>query len=583
MLKIKEFRVNHLDKLENNSNNNKVRKFLKKHTNSIIFLVLLTMIVSIITYYRVLIQFQIGPVSDSIDFFTDALVFAGHGIGYSDLLRPPLFPFIISLFVRLGFTSINTIFIVDGGLFVFGVIGMFMLLKVKFSDLESFLGGIIYATFPIVLIMLGFGFSDLSSVSFSIWAIYLIIIAVRIDSRFFYVAFPFLMFAFLMRYNNALLILPVILYILINKDKIDFKKIILGLIASLILIVPLLIFYYEKFGNIIYPFLNFGSGSTATSTATESLAYNPNIFYYMQLFPALIGIQGVIIILIIALGVLLCIFRKSIKNRTNKNLIKSLNINHIIRLKLITLVVLGLIFLVSFNQTIYIVSEILFLIITYLSYDLSKNRIKDMDIHVTIFLWFMVFLIFNSIFLIKNNRYSLLMMPPVAYFMILGLKVFNGIKFKIRDRNIIFPSFAIILTIALIFSSALEMPVILSSNNNELVTNEQVQMASQWFISYDPNYKDQNIYSDLWPNFSWYLKTNVKPVPIFKNNETFGDVGAVKNSTFNQEDSNQYNNYLVNNHVDYYFSVRPGINLTSYKPIKEFNNVLGNVVIYKRI
>ena len=67
----------------------------------------------------------------------------------------------------------------------------------------------------------------------------------------------------------------------------------------------------------------------------------------------------------------------------------------------------------------------------------------------------MVFLIFNSIFVVKNNRYSLLMMPPVAYFMILGLnKVLNAIKFKIRNRNIIFPVFAIILTIILIFSVA---------------------------------------------------------------------------------------------------------------------------------
>jgi len=72
-------------------------------------------------------------------------------------------------------------------------------------------------------------------------------------------------------------------------------------------------------------------------------------------------------------------------------------------------------------------------------------------------------------------------------------------------------------------------------------------------------------------------------VPIFKNNETFADVGAAKNNTFNQADSNQFNHYLVNNNVDYYFSVRPGLNLTSYKPIKEFDNALGNVIIYKRI
>ena len=107
-----------------------------------------------------------GPVSDSVDFFTDALVFAGQGFGYGDLTRPPLFPFIISLFIRMGYTSINTIFYIDGGLFVFGVIGLFMLLKTKFNDLASFLGGLLYATFPIVLTILGVGFSDFSSVSF---------------------------------------------------------------------------------------------------------------------------------------------------------------------------------------------------------------------------------------------------------------------------------------------------------------------------------------------------------------------------------------------------------------------------------
>jgi hypothetical protein len=175
------------------------------------------------------------------------------------------------------------------------------------------------------------------------------------------------------------------------------------------------------------------------------------------------------------------------------------------------------------------------------------------------------------------------MLPAVSYFIILGFsKFFTEVKIKIRNINVLFPTFAIILTIILLLSTANEMPNILSNNNNLLVTNEQVEQASQWFMSYDPNYKNQNIYSDLWPSFSWYLKMNVKPVPIFKNNESFADVGAAKNNTFNQADSNQFNNYLVNNNVDYYFCVRPGLNLTSYKPLKEFDNALGNVIIYER-
>ncbi len=152
-----------------------------------------------------------------------------------------------------------------------------------------------------------------------------------------------------------------------------------------------------------------------------------------------------------------------------------------------------------------------------------------MEDHLMIFVWFMAFFIFNSIFIVKDNRYFLRMAPPVAYFMILGLsKVFNAIKFKIRNRNVLFPSIAIILTIILLFSSATQISDVLQANNNEAVTNEQVQMASEWFINYDPDYKNQNVYSDLWPNFSWYLKTNIKPVPIFKNNETFADRWRIK-------------------------------------------------------
>ena len=141
---------------------NKSNKFystLKKYS-PYISLILLTLIVSVITYYRVIIQMDIGPLSDSCDFLSDALVYAGQGMGYADLLRPPLFPFITSLVFRLGYISTNTIFVVDGVLFVFGVIGFYLLLKLRFNDIESFLGALIFSTFPMVIAVLGFGFSE---------------------------------------------------------------------------------------------------------------------------------------------------------------------------------------------------------------------------------------------------------------------------------------------------------------------------------------------------------------------------------------------------------------------------------------
>ncbi len=190
--------------------------------------------------------------------------------------------------------------------------------------------------------------------------------------------------------------------------------------------------------------------------------------------------------------------------------------------------------------------------------------------------WFMVFFIFSSIFVIKDDRYFLLMAPPVSYFMILLLsKISNIFNFKIRNINVVFPVIAIILTSIILLSTVSEIPNILLANNGEIIANQQIGSASQWFSNYDPNYKNQNIYSDLSPNFSWYLKTNVKQVPVFKNNQTFINVN---NNSFTQKDSDQFNNYLVTNNADYYLCIRQGLNLTSYTLIKQF----GSVIIYKK-
>ena len=571
--------MNNLDN-DSNTKKNGLKDFLKKNVNTIIFLVLLTAIVSVITYYRILVQIEIGPISDSFDFLSNALVYAGQGMGYADFLRPPFFSFLIALVFRFGYVSTNVVFYMDGLLFIWGIVGLFLLLKMRFNDLESFLGALLYATFPIVLTIVGVGFSDLASVSFTIWTFYFTVLAVRKDSRFFIIAFPFLMFAFLTRYNNALLIFPIFFYILINKDKIKFKQVLIGICASILVIVPVLLFFYEKYGNMLYPFINFGSSSAALTISAENFAYDPNIFFFIQNFPALVGAQGIFILLIAIFGILIYpILRIIRKNQTKLNILAKLNLkDRKIQLKYIILAIFVIIFLGSFGKTFYMINELLFFFIAYMFYDLTKTlNIKYLNLHLMFFAWFMAFFIFNSIFVIKDFRYFVLMAPPVAYFLILGLsQVSKMINIKFKNRNLVFPVLAVILICIMLITTASQIPEILESNNDKVTTNEQMKLASEWFISYDPDYKSQNIYSDLWPNFSWYLKTNVKPVPIFKDNQTFAN--GVKNYTFNKEDNNEFSKYLVDNNADYYLSVREGLNLTSYTPIKEF----GNVIIYKR-
>ena len=435
----------------------------------------------------------------------------------------------------------------------------------------------LYVSFPIVLLYLGFGFSDITSVSFSIWAIYFMVLAIRKDSKFFYLAFPFAMFAFLTRYNSGLLIFPIFLYILMNRTKIEYKNFILGIGASIIVIIPVFLFFFEKFGNILYPFINFSSTSTTTAAAASgSASYNPDVFFFVDKFPAFVGTQGIIIIMIVILGVVLYLFLRIFRDKNSDKLFEGMIIkNNIIKIKWIAFVVLGIICLGSFDKTIYIISEVLFLSLAYLFYDLSKDKIKDVDFHIMVFSWFIVFFIFSSIFVIKDTRYFLLMAPPVAYFMILGLiEISKALNFKIKNVDVVFPMIAIFITAIILFSTATQLPIIMNANTGITMADEQVKMASQWIINYDPDFKNKIIYSELSPNFSWYLHTTVKQLVIPSSNQT---ISSGNNVTSNHDIA--INNYLSSNGADYYLCDIQGLNLSSYKSIKQF----GNVTIYQRI
>ncbi|MEN6292394.1 MAG: glycosyltransferase family 39 protein, partial [Methanobacterium sp.] len=222
-------------------NSSKLMNIFKKYSTHIL-LVTLIAIVSLITYYRVLIQFEMGPLSDSCDFLSDALVFAGQNMSYFDASRPPFFSFLLSLIFRTGYVSTNAIFILDGLMYIFGVVGLFFLLKLRFNDLQSFLGALLFATFSEVLAYVSVGFADIASVSLTIWAFYFLILAVKRDSKLFYLTFSFAMLAFLTRYNNALIIFPIFLYILINRHEIkNIKHLFAGILSSLLFIIPVFI------------------------------------------------------------------------------------------------------------------------------------------------------------------------------------------------------------------------------------------------------------------------------------------------------------------------------------------------------
>jgi len=160
---------------------------LNKYFIPYIPLILLIIIVSVISYYRLLIQIDIGPLSDTCDFLLNALYFSGQGVGYYDWTRPVFFPFLISMVFKLGFVSATAAYVVDLLIYIFGLIGFYLLLNLHFNKIESFFGGLLYATFPNIILMSGLGFSDFTCGAFIIWAFYFLVLAVKkIQSSLFY-------------------------------------------------------------------------------------------------------------------------------------------------------------------------------------------------------------------------------------------------------------------------------------------------------------------------------------------------------------------------------------------------------------
>ena len=555
--------------------------YLNKYFVPYLPLILLIIIAGVISYYRLLIQMDIGPISDTCDFLLNALYFSGQGVGYYDWTRPVFFPLLIAIVFKLGFVSATAAYVVDILIYIFGLIGFYLLLSLHFNKIESFFGGLLYATFPIIILLSGLGFSDFTCGAFVIWAFYFLVLAVKENSKFFILFFLFWTMAFLTRFNAALIIFPVVLYIFMNKQEIKNHKYIgWGILASFLLIIPVLWFYQIKFGNILFPFMD-TFGATSRTFSPEYHPYNVDPLFYIKGFFSYTGFESFIITFLIIIGIAVYTIIR-VKNQSdirNKllSIVSKEDMN--LKFKLLIFAVLTLIFIVTFGQVHYMVSEVIFLAVGLVFFTLiNELNIKNIDLHILVFSWFMAFFIFNSVYVIKSSRYFILMAPGVAYLLLLGLRtVFNELTVKLKKGNLIFPVFALILTVFILLSTASLLPSIEDRFQGIRVTNEKIAIASEWFINYEPDYKNKVIYSNLWPYLAWHLKTDVKIMFTFKNNQAY--LGGVKdNTTFTQQDNLASNNYLVDNNADYYFS-SDAINLTSYKPIKQF----GSVIIYERI
>jgi 4-amino-4-deoxy-L-arabinose transferase-like glycosyltransferase len=554
---------------------------LRDYAVPFILLVILIIITSLIVYTRIKIQINAGPFWDTFAYLGNAMDYAGMGTGYYEYDRPPLIPFLTAIAFNLGFFSEIAIFVVDGLIFIFGVIGLYLLFKLRFNSIQSFTGSLLFVSFPLVLAWLGLGYVDLASLMFSIWAIFFLVMALKKNPAWFYLAIPFGALAVLTRFSAFLILFPLVFYIAINKNYLkNLKFIFRGVLIGLILFIPFLIFIYLKVGDPFYSF-QWAFGFTSLSP-TDYMNYSTDPFYYLYYLKLYLSSKGFfnysyyymfIALIFIGISVLVYDIIKTYLNKfkLKKKVRNALKVStKISQLKLILFFIFALAFLVSYTRVSYLTSEFLFLLLCISLYVLiAELNIKKIDMDLLFLSWFGTSFIFVSLFALRFDRYFLMVLPAVAYFIILGLdKISEKLKFEIKDINIT----SLFLSVIFIISALLSTGIYLNDLNNPqsdeffvkdivITTNltNDVKLTANWLKSYDPNYKSKKIRSDYWPAFAWYLNADLIEMP-----------------SLNQ--SAEIDHELQKNNVYYYLTLKSNLDLQYYDEIK----TIGSIHVFQR-
>ncbi len=534
----------------------------------------LLLITIIITIYLIIDQVFFGvPYYDVYVYLNNALIYAGVPVGnISVIYLSPLMPFLTSLFFRVGFISVHTIFVIDGIVFVFGVIGLYLLLRERFNEIQSLIGCLIFLSFPLIYSWAVSGGIDVPGVSFSIWVIYLLVRGVRENHKYLYLVFPMLSVAFLVRYTSLILIFPIFLYLIINKNFLaNFKKIIASFLASLILIIPFLTYFYIRLGNLNSLINILTSNIMGSGGALIDQGYNPDRLYYLTHILNYISVDPItrsygeilnpsngfpsilsyitVGVLILGLGIYLyqIYWKGKIQGTFTNNRFKSYYCS-------IMFVILSAVGVFSFLTDSFIVTEFIILIALFFGFELLKDiNVKYLDIDFLLISWFAAFFIFHSVIPLKTDRYFITMLPALTYFIILAFTVIIE-KYKFKFKNVKLRSWGLYAIVGLIFISS--SMAVHSDNAFAHGSGYTIQGTSNWLEHYDPNYKNENIYSNDDPAFTWGLKKEV--------------IIAVPSLYVSPE---AFSNYLTSNNADYYIDSfsEPKLDIPGYHIIKNIS------------
>lgn len=466
---------------------------------------------------------------DIFVYLNNAMLFSHINIG-SQLSVPPILSLITSIPFQMGFISELTLFCVSGVLFVFLMIGIYVLFNYRFKREYSFIASIIFSMTSLVVTWAVSGSNDLPSLAFAIWAIIFTIKAVNEDFKYYYPAFGLFLLSFFTRFTGGFVLIVMICYILLNRKKVmgqlTKKKIIQFVLFFLLVFAVISVIYYSYLGGI--PFISqFIEVSNSNQVSSVNVGYELNTFYYIEHLPQFISSYSVndlyfsslstvyntptplayVILLLSAVGMIL--FVAKIFNEDNRE-------DKSFKYKIALLAIICIFIIISYSHISYLITELLFIALVLLLYKLLPNKLNKIDL--LMILWMGIFIILHSYHPVKVDRYIVTIIIPILYFMIIAV---DNISHYLNNNKVALTILTIIMILMIAFNASYMQSI---THENPHTTEEK--RATQWLKDYDNNLTTENISSDRGVVFSWYLKKYVYttiPRVLANGNESLED------------------------------------------------------------
>ena len=526
--------------------------------NDCFYLFVLTAFSILITYSLIILNESIGIYcSDVFLYLTNSLVFAGYCSSKVYLYLSPFICFLTSILFRLGFLSEVSLYIVTGVFGILGNIGIYVLLKNRFSSLSSLCGAILFGSFSLDLLWWANGTLDVPAVALSIWTITFIILAVDKDSKYYLIAMPLLVLSIFTRYTTLFLLPLILLYYLSLHDffsnlellmlereefgkKVraylkseEFRNILksFGVAFVLILLFSAAILAYGSHLSFLTQSSTFAAGSKGEVIDS---AYTNDTFFYIHDFPNFLFADGVnfegaipvmvgssyvsyLLIGLFALGIILAmnkLINSYVKYKSNglaqnsnyrfDNEFFNKNFKYFVG---ILFIILLLISILCFKVNSIITLSILLLDFVILFSFLRKNDVdrKVYSLNILMLAWFLVYFIFFTFLNIKVNRYIITVFPAFIYFAIFALdeimdwaRKYKFLEYKGKNILKVIP----ILLIVFCIFSAFAFPATVHYNEDF----NKNKVIADYLMEYDSDYNLKEIAVYNQRSLNWYLK-----------------------------------------------------------------------------